>query len=142
MLLVPCAIALSSWEALLTRDSPGAHWSVALSGAGALVALIVLGWHRQRQTGRAWLRRTAELGWDWRAQPRATSVSALVWAVLIAGVIGWDLFSFVVQSPSFPTLSILIGHVTRYRIGRGLVFALWLVAGSYLVAGWRARTPQ
>jgi hypothetical protein len=142
VLLVPGAVALSSWEALLTRDSAGAHWSVALAGAAAFAALIVLGWHRQRQTSRAWLRSTAELGWDWRAQPRATAVSALVWSVLIAGVIGWDLFSFVVQSASFPTLSILIGHVTHYRVGRGLVFALWLVAGSYLVAGWRARSPQ
>jgi hypothetical protein len=141
-LLVLCAIALSSWEARLTRDSPGAHWSVALLGVGAFVAMIVLGWHRQRQTTGAWLSQTVEIEWRWRAQPRATAVSVLMWSVLIVTVIGWDLFSFVVQSSSFPTLSILIGHVTRYQSGRGLVFALWLVAGSYLVAGWRARTPE
>jgi hypothetical protein len=137
-----CAIGLSSWEALLTRNSPGAHWSVALLGVGAVVATIVLGWHRQRQTIGAWLSKTVDIGCRWRVRPRTTAVSTLIWSVLIGAVIGWDLFSFVVQSSSFPTLSILIGHVTRYRIGRGLVFALWLVAGSYLVAGWRARTPE
>ncbi len=62
----------------------------------------------------------------------------LVWCGVIAGVIGWDLFSFAVQSPSFPTLSTLVGHLTRHPIGRGILFALWLVVGAYAVAGWRA----
>jgi RsiW-degrading membrane proteinase PrsW (M82 family) len=138
---VVCALALSSWEALLTRDSPGAHWTVALLGIGAVVTMIVLGQHRQRRTARAWASRTVEVGLRWRA-PRALVVGALIWGLLIVGVIGWDLFSFVVQSSSFPTLSNFVGHVIRYRIGRGLLFAFWLVAGSYLVAGWRARTPE
>jgi len=45
--------------------------------------------------------------------------------------------SFAVQSHALPTLSYYVGHVTRYRIGRGLFFALWLGCGSYLVGAWR-----
>jgi hypothetical protein len=140
-LLVVGAIALSSWEALLTRDSAGAHWSVALLGIGAVLTMIVLGQHRQRWTTHAWASKTVEVELRGRAQ-RALVVGARVWGLLIVGVIGWDLFNFIVQSSSFPTLSIFIGHVTRYRIGRCLLFALWLVAGSYLVAGGRARKPE
>jgi len=61
---------------------------------------------------------------------------------LIVGVIGWDLTSFAFGSPLLPTLSTFVGHVTRYRIGRGLVFVSWLVVGSYLVAGERTELPQ
>ena len=79
---------------------------------------------------------------SWRSQPVGAVISTLVWTVVIAGVVGWDLVSFIYQSPALPTLSYFIGHVTRYRVGRGLFFALWLVVGVFLVSGWRTETPR
>jgi hypothetical protein len=141
-LVVVAGVALSVWQAGLSRDSAGAHWSVAVVGVAAVVMMILLGWHRQRLTSRAWARCLVEVGWRGRAHPRRTAVSVLVWTTLIVGVIGWDLVSFIAQSPSFPTLSTLVGHITRYRVGRGLAFALWLTLGSFLMVGYRARSPE
>ncbi len=81
---------------------------------------------------------TVRLTWGWRDEPRERRISVLVWCAVASGVIGWDLFSFAIQSASYPTLSTLVGHVTRYPVGRGLLFGLWLVVGAYAVAGWRA----
>ena len=78
----------------------------------------------------------------WRSQPTSAIVSVLMWTIVIGGVIGWDLVSFAEQSHTLPTLSYFIGHVTRYRIGRGVVFALWLGVGAYIVAGYRAEAPR
>jgi hypothetical protein len=69
-------------------------------------------------------------------------VAAVVWSVLVAATVGWDLVSFVVQSHTLPTLSYFIGRVTRYRVGKGVVFALWLSLGGYLAAGWRTEAPR
>jgi hypothetical protein len=106
------------------------------------VSAIVVGWSRQRETTRAWASGSARYLREWRSQPRSFVLSVVVWTVLIAGIVGWDLVSFIHQSHSLPTLSYFIGHVTRYRIGRGLLFALWLMAGWYLVSAWRARASR
>jgi len=136
------ASALSWWQAQLSRDSPGAHWGVALLVVGAVVGAIAVGWRRQRLTARAWISRNAELLRAWRSQPLPVVLSIVVWFIVISGVVGWDLVSFIVQSHTLPTLSYFIGHVTRYRIGRGVVFALWLGVGAYIVAGYRAEAPR
>ncbi len=101
--------------------------------------MIVLGRGRQRRTTWNWATGVLHALWRWRTQPTAHTISLLVWWILIAGVIGWDLVSFVVQSPSFPTLSTLVGHITRYPLGRGLLFAAWLLLGAYAAAGWRSQ---
>jgi hypothetical protein len=142
LLAAGATIALSTWQAQLSRDSSGAHWCVALVGIGAVVMMIALGRGRQRQTSGAWAHKVADVGWRWRTQPTGIVVSGFVWGLLILGVVGWDLTSFGFQSPLLPTLSTFVGHVTRYRIGRGLVFASWLVVGWYLVAGGRTELPQ
>ena len=131
------AIALSTWQAGLSRDSLGAHRCVALLGLAAVAVMIVLGRGRQRQGARTWARTTARLIWKWRSQPKASVVSMLLWSVLTMGVIGWDLLSFAVQSPSFPTLSTLVGHLSRYPVGRGSLFAAWLAVGTCVVAAYR-----
>jgi len=113
---------------------------VVLCVAVAIVAMIALGRGRQRQTGRHWASGNAQAIRTWRGQPGAAIVSVYIWAVLIAGVISWDLASFILGSPLFPTLSYFIGHVTRHRVGRGFFFFLWLVAGSYLATAWRTPT--
>jgi hypothetical protein len=142
VLLVSGAIALSAWQAQLTRDASAAHWSVALLVVAAIVTAIVLGRGRQRQTARAWVTGNVRAARAWRSQPSAALVSAMVWTVLILGAVAWDLTSFIVHSPRVPTLSYFVGHVTRYDVGRGLLFALWLGAGSYIVSAWRSKAPR
>jgi hypothetical protein len=141
-LLAAGLVALSIWQANLTRDSPAAHWSVALLVLAGVGAAIVLGRGRQDRTTRRWVGQNLHLVRAWRTQPRPLLVSAICWTVLIGGVVGWDLTSFVVQSHTFPTLSYFIGHVTRYPLGRGLLFALWLGVGAYLVSARRIERPQ
>ncbi|MGA2302709.1 MAG: hypothetical protein ABSH29_00770 [Acidimicrobiales bacterium] len=137
-LLATLILALSAWQAQLSRDSTGAHWSVAVLVVTAFGAALVLGRGRQDQTTRGWVARNLHFVRTWRTQSRSAVVSALVWAVLIGGVVAWDLVSFAFQSRALPTLSYFIGHVTRYAVGRGLLFAAWLGVGAYLVSAWRA----
>ena len=136
------AIALSTWQAHLSRSSSAAHWSVAILVAVAFGAAVALGRGRQRERTRPWLARNLLFIRTWRTQSRAAVVAALVWTILIAGVVVWDLVSFVCQSHSLPTLSYVIGHVTRYPLGRGLLFAAWLGIGATLVSAQRSERPQ
>jgi len=110
--------------------------------AVAFGAAVALGRGRQRERTRPWLARNLLFIRTWRTQSRAAVVAALVWTILIAGVVVWDLVSFVCQSHSLPTLSYVIGHVTRYPLGRGLLFAAWLGIGATLVSAQRSERPQ
>jgi len=141
-LLAALIVALSAWQAQLSRHSAGAHWSVALLVVTAFAAAVVLGRGRQCCSTRQWAARSFQFVRTWRTQSRAAVVSALVWAILFGGVVAWDLVSFVVQSHSLPTLSYFIGHVTRYTLGRGILFATWLGVGAYLVSARRTERPQ
>jgi hypothetical protein len=140
--LVAGVIALSTWQAQLRRDDPGAHWTVALLVVVAIGAAVLMGRRSQRHTSRVWVAGSVQFLRTWCAQPRADVVSVVIWSTLIGGVVGWDLVSFICQSHALPTLSYFIGHVTRYQAGRGILFALWLGVGAYLVAAERAQTPQ
>jgi hypothetical protein len=135
--LTAAALALSAWQGGLSRDSAGAHWSVALLAIGAVVAAVILGWGRQHRTSRVWVAGAARAVWSWRSRPRAAVAAVVAWTVLFVAVIGWDVTSFIYQSHNLPTLSYFIGHVTRYPVGRGALFAVWLGIGAYLVAGRR-----
>jgi hypothetical protein len=135
-------LALSAWQAELSRDSSDAHWCVALLIVAGFGAALVLGRGRQNQTTRRWVARNVHLVRTWRTRPRSAVVSGLVWAVLIGAVVAWDLVSFVFQSHDLPTLSYFIGHVTRDAVGRGLLFAAWLGVGAYLASARRAERPQ
>lgn len=137
-MLTVAAIALCVWQAGLTRDSPGARWSVALLVGVALVTAIVLGRGRQRRSSGAWIALSADWIQHWRTQPRSLRTVVIVWTALVVAVVGWDLVNFIVQSHALPTLSYFIGRVSRYQVGRGVLFALWLVIGAYLVAAGRA----
>ena len=141
-LLVVGAVGLSVWQAQLSRQSPEAQWIVGSLAVAALGSAAVLGRRRQLWTTRRWAGRTWRFMRSWRTQPPATVISVIAWTVLIAGTVGWDLASFACQSHTLPTLSYFIGHITRYRVGRGLVFALWLSIGAYLVAGRRVRARR
>jgi hypothetical protein len=141
-LLAAGAVWLCVWEAGISRDSEGAHRSVALLVLAGLLTAVVLGRGRQHLTSRQWIARNARGIRRWRTRSSPAIAAAVIWAVLIAAVVGWDIVSFIYQAHALPTLSFFIGHVTRYRIGRGLVFALWLGTGGYLAVGWRAKASQ
>jgi hypothetical protein len=135
-------LALSSWQAGLSRQSPGAHWSVALLALTTIGAAIVLGRGRQRTTSGQWTAQNTLSVTTWRSRARADVVSTIVWTLLTVGVVGWDLLSFLFQARNLPTLSYFIGHVTRYPVGRGILFALWLGIGVYLASARRVERRQ
>jgi hypothetical protein len=115
---------------------------VALLVGVALVMAIVLGRGRQRRSSGAWIARSADWIQHWRTQPRSLRIAVIVWTALVVAVVGWDLVNFIVQSHALPTLSYFIGRVSRYQVGRGVLFAVWLVIGVYLVAGGRAKARE
>jgi hypothetical protein len=137
-LLAAALIALCVWVAGRSRDDPAAQWGVAVLIGAALGAAAILGQGRQRQTGPIWVADNARWIRQWRRQPKAQLVAVGVWTVLILAAVGWDLVSFAAQAHAYPTLSYFIGRVTRYPVGRGLLFGLWLALGAYLAAGRRA----
>jgi len=122
---------------VLSRDSAPAHLSVLGVVLAVLVAALALGRHRQRVPSAGWVLSGARAARGWRGQPPAVVLSVVVWTVLVVATVGWDLTSFAAQSHSLPTLSYYIGHITRYEAGRGAIFALWLLAGAYLVTAGR-----
>jgi hypothetical protein len=98
-------------------------------------AALIAGQGRQRSTTRQWIDGTRR---GWQGSAPAYWAGVVVWVVLLAAVVGWDLNSFVHQAHDLPTLSREIGRVTRYRAGRTIVFAAWLAAGLSLALGRRA----
>ncbi len=140
--LVAGALALSTWQAHLSRHSPAARWSVAIVVVVTLGVALALGRGRQSDSTRRWVARNVLFVRTWRIQSRSDVVSALVWTALIVGVVVWDLVSFVFQTHALPTLSYFIGHVTRYPLGRGLLFAAWLGIGAYLACACRTERQQ
>lgn len=141
-MLTVAAICLCVWQAGLTRDSRGARWSVALLVVVALVMAIVLGRGRQRRSSGAWIAQSAHWIQHWRTQPRSLRVAVILWTALLGAAVGWDLVNLFFSSHALPTLSYFIGHVSRDRVGRGVLFALWLVIGAYLVAAGRAKAGE
>lgn len=142
--LAVAALALAAWQGTLVQSATAAHWSLLAVIAVALVVAVVTGRRRQREASSDWLRRRTgdalrDLVRTDRAVPIATVAGAAIWVVLVAATIGWDLNSFVHQAPDLPTLSRLVGAVTRHDWGRALVFALWLALGAYLAVGGRRR---
>ena len=129
-------VGLSAFEGTLERDSAWAHASVAGAVVLALVAAVVFGRGHQRRVARSWVS-GAVAGWR-RAGPAYRS-GVVLWAVLLAAAVGWDLASFAAQSHDLPTLSRIIGAVSRHPAGRGVLFGLWLAAGTYLALGRRAK---
>jgi hypothetical protein len=56
------------------------------------------------------------------------------WAVAIVLVAGWEVYSYLsAPRAQHPTFSSLLDTATGSHAGRGVVFAVWLVLGAYLV---------
>ena len=135
------ALALSAWEGTLVQSSARAHASVLAVIGVTLATAALVGRRQQRQRSTDLARRAGAVldpgGGGQR--PAALVVGTVAWVVLVAATIGWDLNSFVHQAHDLPTLSRLVGDVTRHDWGRALVFAAWLALGTYLAMGGRRR---
>jgi hypothetical protein len=140
MLVAAPAVAVALVEGFQPQSSAAAHWSVGAVLVLALLAVVLAGRGRQRSTSRAWARSSARAVARWWAHPIRTA-SAVLWALLLAAVVGWDAYSFSHQSNRLPTLSRVIGGVTRYPLGRASVFLVWLALGAVLVFGQRRTDP-
>jgi hypothetical protein len=137
------AIGFSWWEGLQPWPTTAAHVSVLAAIAVFLVAGALLGRGRQQQPSRQWLAaaRSAVVRF-WR-HPHLFGVGVVAWIVVFGAVVGWDLHSFLIESHNLPTLSYLIGRVTRFAVGRGVLFGIWLAGGAFLVASHRrVGTPR
>ena len=134
------ALALSAWEGTVVQSSARAHASVLAVIGVTLATAGLVGRRQQRRRSADWARRAgAVLDPGGRRRPVALVVGTVAWVVLVAATIGWDLNSFVHQAHDLPTLSRLVGDVTRHDWGRALVFAAWLALGAYLAMGGRQR---
>ena len=140
MLVAAPAVAVALVEGFQPQSSAAAHWSVGAVLVLALLAVVLAGRGRQPSTSRAWARSSARAVARWWAHPIRTA-SAVLWALLLAAVVGWDAYSFSHQSSHLPTLSRVIGGVTRYPLGRASVFLVWLALGAVLVFGQRRTDP-
>lgn len=142
--LALAALALAGWQGTIDQRSTTAHVSVLAVIAVALVTATVAGRGRQRATSADWVRHGADTMWGdltgANRRPPALVAGTFVWVVLVAATIGWDLNSFVHQAHDLPTLSRVVGDVTRHQWGRALVFAAWLGLGAYLSVGGRGRS--
>lgn len=138
-------LGVCAWEGTLVQRSPAAHASVLAMIAAALALAVLVGRGRQRAPSADWLRHGLEtLHGDLTGRgrrPAALWAGTLLWVALVAATVGWDLNSFAHQAHDLPTLSRLVGDVTRHDWGRALVFAAWLALGTFLVAGGRG-TPR
>jgi hypothetical protein len=139
-LVFAAGAALAGWEGTLARQSPQAHWSIAVVIALAFVAAVIAGLGRQRSRSGQWLHRSGHALVRWRGKVGYASGVA-VWVALILAFIGWDLNSFVHQVHYLPTLSYEIGRLTRFIWGRALVFWVWLLFGTAIVVGQLEPTP-
>jgi hypothetical protein len=133
--------AYAGWEGVQSRQTAAAQWSVGLTAVAVAALAVAAGRGRQATTSGAWLAGTARAVRDGRAAPRYAAGVA-VWALLILAVIGWDLNSFVHQTHDLPTLSYLVGRVTRFAWGRALFFAGWLAVGVGLAVDCRTSRPR
>jgi hypothetical protein len=136
--LAAAAAAFSWWEGGLRQSSGAAHAGIAAAIALVLVSAVALGRGRQAATAADWVRGPWPVRRHLAEDPGGT-VAVVVWVVLAAAVIGWDLNSFAHQSHDLPTLSSIFGHVTTSRGGRAALVALWLALGTALALGWRHR---
>jgi len=139
-LLIGAVVASALVEGFWPQSSAAAHWSVGAVLTAALVAAVVLGRHRQRRSSADWVSSSARAVARWWAHP-IRSASVALWVLVLAATVGWDTYSFSHQSDRLPTLSRVIGGVTRYPLGRAAVFLAWLALGAVLVAGERRRAP-
>jgi hypothetical protein len=135
-LRVGAAIALAGlvvWEGFQAWPTPAAHWGVGAVIVTGMGLAIAAGAGRQALSTRAWLSTSSASVRGWLRHRTGYGLAVLVWIAFLSAIFVWDLIGLLAASPQFPTLSRLIGDLTRYPVGRMLVFACWLIMGGYLI---------
>jgi hypothetical protein len=127
-------LALAGWEGEQPWPTAAAHWGIAAAIVLTATAAVALGRGRQQMATGAWLRSSRS---GVRASPALFQLGIVVWIVLVAAAIGWDLTSFLAQSHQLPTFSSLTGRVTHHPAGRAVLVGAWLALGGYLSLGRR-----
>jgi hypothetical protein len=119
------AAAAIAYAGLLASTSPfttGADALTALALGAAAVVLAVRLSRRSVQMAPAAIGESTGL------------VSALPWIVLLAVMIGWELFSFFGgPRPAHPTLSTVYDLVSRWPAVKAAIVLAWLVLGWELL---------
>ena len=133
-LAVLAGLAMAGWEGDQPWPTAAAHWGIAAAIVLTALAALALGRGRQHLATGAWLRSSLS---GVRSSPALFQWGVVVWIVLLAAAIGWDLTSFLAQSHQLPTFSSLTGRVTQHPAGRAVLVGLWLALGGYLALGRR-----
>lgn len=125
------------WEGALRYGSSDSRWSVSAVIAVVVSAAVLIGVDRQRLPSRRWLASVTPTTVRHERRSPTYSAGVAAWIVLLTMIFAWDLVSFLSQSHDLPTMSYLIGRITRDHLGRSALFLVWLATGSYLAFGWR-----
>lgn len=129
--------AMALWQGFQRVQTRSAQVGVLATVAAMVCIAVWSGRGRQRKSFGSSSRMGRDPTHPGPDRTWAYSVGGMVWVLLVCSVFGWDLYSFLRQSHDLPTLSYLIGRITRFRAGRVGLFAAWILAGGYLAVGWR-----
>jgi hypothetical protein len=127
------------WEGYHPWPSLAAHISIVSAIIAVVVLAVLVGRGCQSLSSRSWLHRVgAGLRNPTKRSPLFFAGS-VVWIVLALAIAGWDFHSFLREVPSLPTLSYLIGRVSRFVVGRSILVATWLALGVFFAVGHRSK---
>ncbi len=128
-------VIFSLWEGGQPFTTTAAHISIALVIATIAIVAIANGLHHQEVKSIDWMRSTGKAIRNFIRRPSLQGVGVTIWLLLFLAAFGWDLNSFLRQQADLPTLSRIVGNVTKHYAGRVILVAAWLAGGWYLVAG-------
>jgi hypothetical protein len=129
------AVGFSLWEGGQQFATTAAHISIAVAIIAIVITALAIGAKHQDTTSTDWLKSTGRAIGRFTRRPDWQGVGAAIWLLLFLAVFGWDLNSFLRQQVDLPTLSRIVGNVTKRYGGRTVLVAAWLAGGWYLAAG-------
>jgi hypothetical protein len=116
------------------RDFRG-HLLVICAIAVTVLFALIRGRKRQKLKSLNWLRSTRTSIYSYFKSPNMWGTGVLIWLLFFLAYFSWDLNSFLHQSHNLPTLSYLIGRITRFYFGKFALTTVWLIGGWYLASG-------
>jgi hypothetical protein len=135
-------LLFACWEGYLRWPSKAAHISILTAIVVMFALALVAGRYRQPMSTAAWLSRIGAAIRQPSTRSPVAIVGALIWLMLVLAVAGWDLHSFLLEQHSLPTLSYLIGRVSRFALGRSVLVATWLALGGFFVLANRSHVGR
>jgi hypothetical protein len=136
-LVVGMALACGLIVGLSPRDAAPARIAVLVAIACGFISAVLAGRGRQRRSAGAWVASAAGSVTRWRSQRLGMVVTVAAWVVVLGAIAAWDFVSFLMQRHDLPTLSRLIGYVSLFGWGRGLLAGAWFIWGAWCAFGDR-----